>query len=161
MPFSLPSYDLPYSVRYVWIAPEIYYRWVNTGRNSCPLCESMQGITLPMESWNNGIHPGFHENCDCRLEPVVFREAYMVPIIVYTPQPFLISDMFNNKFYDQVALMCTPGAIIPSATTPNHQIWIYDVLTSHLFAEKSQYNVPDITTSKDDAQAWKKVYGDW
>lgn len=156
----LPSYNLPYRIRYVTIAPDYYYKWVNAGEYNCPRCNAMEGITLPLEAWQSGIRPGFHEGCNCHLEPVAVGGYTTVPVIEYVPQPFTITDILNGKFFSQAALMCTPLAKVPRASVPGQEVWFYDVLSGRLH-EKTQYNVPGADTPRDDAQAWKKVYGDW
>jgi hypothetical protein len=142
---GLQSYDLPFTVKYIWIESyQTYFCWTNTGDHNCRQCASMEGVTLPMSAWDSGIHPGWHENCDCYLAPVQVKNVTMVPTIVYTPQPFLISDIMNNKFYSQVSLMCTPLLVVPYPQTPNHDIWIYDVgwAAEHEHDAHIQYNVP-------------------
>jgi hypothetical protein len=137
---GLPSYNLPYRVRYITIAPDYYYTWVNAGEYDCPLCAAMEGITLPLEAWQSGIRPGFHPHCNCRLEPRAVGEYLSVPVIEYTPQPFTITDILNGKFFEQAALMCTPAARALRPALPGQEVWFYNVLSGR--AEKTHYSVP-------------------
>lgn len=46
------------------------YCWTTHAEN-CPLCDSLRGRVYTLDLFvSAGFYPGFHENCDCTLEPM-------------------------------------------------------------------------------------------
>ena len=203
----LPSYNLPYYVRWEIVAPVLKYRWTNTG-NSCHYCRGMEGVILSMDEWAGATHPPAHNHCDCKLV-AVYEEPTLVSVIVYAPQPFQITDILSGKYFENNTLHMCINPLYPMAVAPNQGIFytnttgpgssyvdnskgLFDQLA--VYAEQQAqiwqhyasfltpgrvtedpfhfmiqpktthhdpFSVPGGDSTRDEAQAWKKVYGDW
>ena len=52
----------------------IFLEWVTHGPSNCAACDYMDGFVAPAEEYE--VFPGFHNHCDCTLEPFLEVDAW-------------------------------------------------------------------------------------
>ncbi len=57
----------------------IFLEWVTHGLRNCAACDYLDGMVAPAEEFE--VYPGFHNNCDCTLEPIDKTDfwSYLTP----------------------------------------------------------------------------------
>ena len=133
-------------------------KWVTHGLSNCPACDYLDGTVAAVDEFD--VTPGFHDNCDCSLEPV---DVYDNWSLLKPKRFFSWKNIFTfidiNLFRVSSMKALEPRASDMKAHSPDNQIPHFNTFNMKYMSDK-YYFIYGFEAIKDYFQpSYKKTLG--